>query len=298
MNASVGSFVDALSERFERGHLLVVPFVAFEAVFFLGALAYLLRVSLTEPAASSAFREGTWTLSNYLGILQDEYLLGRLAYSIRLGAVVTAVTVPLGFAYAYATWRSRGPRRVVLLSSVVVALLLSIVIKVYAWVIVLSTEGVVNRMLTATVTDGPVSLVGNEFGVVVGLVYSMLPYVVLTIYSVLVTLDERTLEAARDLGGGRIRSVYEVVVPGAAPGIIAASVICFSWSSVAYAAPVFLGSPSERTVAVETGRILIDNFDWARAAALGVTSVVVVLSTAALGLGIYVVWARRRSTSR
>lgn len=284
---------DLLAERSRMGtKALVLPFVAFEAVFFFGAVAYLVRVSLAEPATSSAFTQGTWTVSNYVSVLNDRYLIERLFYSVRLGSVVTAVTVPVGFVYAYAAWRSEGTRRVVILSSVVVALLLSIVIKVYAWVIVLSPEGVANRLLTATVTEGPVSLIGNDFGVTVGLVYSMLPYVVLSIYTVLVTLDEKALEAARDLGGGRVRSVYEVVLPGAAPGIAAASVICFSWSSVAYAAPVFLGSPSERTVAVETGRILIENFQWARAAALGVVSVVVVLSAVGVGISGYVAWRR------
>jgi len=270
----------------DRHGLLVLPFVAFEAVFFVGAVAYLARVSLAEPAASAAFVEGTWTVSNYVDVLTDGYLLGRLVYSLRLGATVTVVTVPVGFLYAYAAWRARGARRVVLLSSVVVALLLSIVIKVYAWVILLSANGIVNRALM-TVADGRLELLGGETGVVIGLVYSMLPYVVLTVYSVLATVDERGLEAARDLGAGRLRSVYEEVVPEAAPGIAAATVICFSWSSVAYAAPVFLGSPSERTVAVETGRILVDSFDWARAAALGVTSVAAVLSAVAVAWVVY-----------
>jgi len=289
-------FASAVAGRLSarRAPLLALPFLAFETVFFLGAVAYLVRVSLAEPAASSAFVEGTWTVSNYADVLSDGYLVGRLLYSVRLGAVVTAVTVPLGFLYAYAAWRARGSRRVVLLSSVVVALLLSIVIKVYAWVILLSAEGIVNRLLTSTVAEGSVSFLGNDLGVVIGLAYSMLPYVVLTVYSVLVTLDERSLAAARDLGAGRLRSVYEAVLPGAAPGVAAAAVVCFSWSSVAYAAPVFLGSPSERTVAVETSRLLVDSFDWARAAALGVTSVVAVLLTAGAGVAAYTA-ARRWS---
>lgn len=277
--------------------LVVLPFVFFELVFFVGAVAYLVRVSLAEPAPSAAFTEGTWTVSNYVDVLADGYLLGRLGYSLSLGTVVTAVTVPVGFLYAYAAWRARGITKVTLLSSVVVSLLLSIVIKVYAWVILLSTDGAFNRILTVTVIEEPVTLVGNDFAVVVGLVYSMLPYVVLTIYSVLVTVDERALEAARDLGAGRVRSVREVVVPEAVPGIAAAAVICFSWSSVAYAAPVFLGSPSERTVAVETGRILIDNFDWAKAAALGVVSVVSVLTVVATVFLIWSVWRRFRGLS-
>jgi spermidine/putrescine transport system permease protein len=290
------SVTDTVSEKVPApsSKSLVLPFVAFELILFFGAGAYLFRVSLAEPAASSAFRQGTWTISNYLDVLSDEYLLGRLTYSIRLGALVTVVTVPTGFVYSYASWRAEGRRRMALLSAVVVALLLSIVIKVYAWVILLSPEGVLNRLLVSTVSDTPVELLGNEFSVVVGLVYSMLPYVVLTIYSVLVTLDERSIDAARDLGAGKIRSVYEVVLPGAVPGVIAAAVICFSWSSVAYAAPTFLGSPSERTVAVETGRLFTENFDWARAAALGVTSVVAVLSAAGVGLFGYAAWRRYR----
>ncbi|MCX2819102.1 ABC transporter permease [Haladaptatus sp. F3-133] len=294
MRGSFRSSLDLLYDKLSgvSAGALVVPFVVFETVLFLGAGVYLLRVSLAEPTALSAFEEGTWTVSNYLDVMTDEYLMGRLSYSIRLGAVVTAVTVPLGFVYAYAAWRAEGRRKITLLSGVLVALLISIVIKVYAWVILLSPEGVINRLLVGTVTDSPVSLLGNSFGVVVGLVYSMLPYVVLTVYSVLATLDERSIEAARDLGAGRLRSVYEVVLPGAAPGVIAASVVCFSWSSVAYAAPVFLGSPSERTVAVEVGRLFTQSFDWSHAAALGVISMVAILSTAGAGTLTYTAWRR------
>jgi len=277
--------------REDRRRLFVLPFVLFETVFFFAAVLYLFRVSLAEPVPSAAFSPGTWTVENYYDVLTDEYLIGRLLYSIQLGAVVTAVTVPIGFLYAYACWRADGRRRTLLLSSVVVALLLSIVIKVYAWVILLSAEGVINRVLFEPLLGEPLSLVGNDFGVVVGLVYSMLPYVVLAMYSVLVTLDESVLEAARDLGAGRVRSVYEAILPGALPGILAAAVICFSWSSVAYAAPAFLGSPAERTVAVETGRFLIDSFDWAKAAALGVVSVVGVLSSATAFWLLYRGWS-------
>ncbi len=265
----------------DRPVLLVVPVVAFELVVFAGALVYLLRLSLTRSAVSGAYAAGTWTLTNYGALLADGYLQGRLLYSLGLGVVVTAVTLVLGFVYAYAAARADGVRRTVLLGAVLVELLLSIVIKVYAWVPLLAPEGTVNAVFVGLgVVDAPLRLLGSDVGVVVGLVYSMLPYVVLPTYATLATMDTTTVAAARDLGASRLQSVRAVVVPQATPGLLAGGVTAFAWSTVAFAAPTILGSPSQATVANEAARFVDVTYDWPRAAALSVEAVVAVVLVA------------------
>jgi spermidine/putrescine transport system permease protein len=267
--------------------LLVVPVVAFELLVFVAALAYLLRLSLYRSAVDGAFAAGTWTLANYAALLADGYLQGRLLYSLGLGGTVTLVTLVLGFVYAYAAARATGRWRAVLLGAVLVELLLSIVIKVYAWVPLLAPEGTVNVVLVGLgAVDAPVRLLGTDTGVVIGLVYSMLPYVVLPTYATLATMDWATVAAARDLGASRPRSVLAVVVPQATPGLLAGGVTAFAWSTVAFAAPAVLGSPAQATVAGEAARFVDVTYDWPRAAALSVEAVVVVVFVAALAVAL------------
>lgn len=271
--------ISVARDRFgNRAGLLVLPIVAFELVVFVGALLYLLRMSFYASTPNGLYQPGTWTLDNYAQLMTDSYLQGRLLFSLQLGAVVTAITLVVGFVYAYAAWRAEGRFRAVLLGAVLVELLISIVIKVYAWVPLLSPNGTVNSLLVGggLITE-PLALLGTEIGVVIGLVYSMLPYVVLAVYAVLTSLDWSLVEAARDLGASRPRSVLEIVVPQAIPGLLAGGITAFSWSTVAFAAPSILGSPSERTVASEASRFVNTTFDWPRAAALGVEAVIVVV---------------------
>lgn len=269
-----------------RDRLLVAPVLMFEVVVFLGAILYLVRLSLYVPADVAPYRPGTWTLSNYANVLTDPLLQSRLVYSLLLGAVVTAITLVLGFVYAYAAWRASGRKRLLLLGAVLVELLISIVIKVFVWVPILSPEGTVNDALQAVgIITESLALVNNDIGVVIGLVYSMFPYVVLAVYAVLSTLDWATVEAARDLGASRVRSVLSVVVPQAVPGLVAGGITAFAWSTVAYAAPTVLGSKAQHTVASDANRF-ITNFEWPRAAALGVEAVVVVVLVVALALAV------------
>jgi spermidine/putrescine transport system permease protein len=271
----------------DRPALLVVPVVAFELVVFVGALAYLLRLSLSRSVVDGAYAAGTWTVANYAALLGDAYLQGRLLYSLGLGGTVTLLTLVLGFVYAYAAARADGRRRAVLLGAVLVELLLSIVIKVYAWVPLLAPEGAVNAVLLGLgAVREPLRLLGTDAGVVVGLVYSMLPYVVLPTYATLATMDWTTVAAARDLGASRPRSVLAVVVPQATPGLLAGGVTAFAWSTVAFAAPAVLGSPAQSTVAGEAARFVDVTYDWPRAAALSVEAVVVVVFVAACAVAL------------
>lgn len=280
--------ISVARDRFgDRAGLLVVPIVGFELAVFAGALLYLLRMSFYASTPDRLYQPGTWTLDNYAQLVTDGYLQGRLLFSLQLGAVVTAITLIVGFVYAYAAWRADGRFRAVLLGAVLVELLISIVIKVYAWVPLLAPNGTINSLLVGggLVAD-PIELLGTEIGVVIGLVYSMLPYVVLAVYAVLTSLDWALVEAARDLGASRPRSVLEIVVPQAMPGLLGGGITAFSWSTVAFAAPSILGSPSERTVASEAGRFVNTTFDWPRAAALGIEAVVVVVLVIGVTVGL------------
>jgi spermidine/putrescine transport system permease protein len=256
----------------------MVPLAVFETVFFVIPLLYLVRLSLYEPTSSGAYAEGTWAITSYVNVLTSPFLHEILLFTFKLAVVSTVITVAIGFAYAYAVWRSSGIRQTILLFAMVLPLLTTLVAKLYAWVLLLTPNGTINQWLIgAGLVNQPLTLMNNFLGTIIGQVYICLPYAVLAIYSVMSTLEWDTVEAAHDLGASRPRAVLEVVVPGAMPGIAVATVITWAWGVGAYAAPSLLGSSSERTFAVEVENRLLTQFNWPEASAMALLIFVLVL---------------------
>ena len=153
--------------------------------------------------------------------------------------------------YAYAIWRARGLLRVTLIAGVLVSMFTAIVVKLFAAVLVFSSNGVVNGLLVGTGLVGePLALVNNAVGAVIGQLYIVVPYSVLAVYSVLSTVDESLLEPVRDLGAGRLRAFREVVAPNLAAGLVAATLIAFVVSLQEFVMTLFLSGRDTRTVPV------------------------------------------------
>ncbi len=269
------TIVDRLWAPFEaqsgskRSLLLMSPLILFELLVFVVPFVILVRISVSEQAQSLPYAEGTLTLASYVEVLQSGLLQGIIVYSFKLGVIATVITVLLATFYAYATWRADGLRKSALLFSVVLPLLTTLVIKTYAWVPLLAPSGTANNLLLAVgLLGSPIQVVPNTLGVVVGQVYIVFPYAMLAIYSVLSTVEWELVEAARDLGAGRVRSFFEVVLPEIMPGITVATIISFAWSVGAYSAPALLGAGSDRPFALEVQEQMLLNFNWPVATAL------------------------------
>lgn len=263
-----------------RPELLLAPLVLFELAFFIVPLVLMFRVALYEQTNAGAYVPGTVTLANFQEVILSSHFQDIIFFSLKFAVLVTAIAVVISTYYAYAIWRSDGLMQNVLLFAVVVTLLTTLVVRLFSILLLLSPVGVVNQLLMAIqLLREPVLLVTNLFGATVGQVYTMFPYTVLSIYSVLATIDWRKVEAANDLGAGELRAFYEIVLPQLMPGIAVASVISFAWSFGAYAAPFLLGASSQQTAAMEVYRLMISRFNWPLATALSFVVLVVVLAS-------------------
>lgn len=261
--------------------LLMAPLIAFELLIFVVPFVLLLRISLAQDPDALPYAEGTWTLEAYATVLTDGTLWSIVGYSFQIGVVVTIVSVTLGLLYAYAIWRSSGLLKSVLLFSVVVPLLTTLVIRTYSFRPLLSRSGTVNEvLLSANVISEPLHIYPDFAAVVIGQTYIVLPYAVLAIYSVLATMNWDIVEAAQDLGASRPRSVLEVVVPQAMPGIIVAAVISFAWSVGSYAAPGLLDNPV--TFAIHVEDLILSEYRYPEAAALSVVMLLLMLLSIAI----------------
>ena len=252
--------------------------------FFLFPLAYLLAVSF---ANRSPYGTVDWTLglANYARAFQPLYLEVYWR-SFWMALLTTGLCVVLGFPVAY-TLALRVSKRwkSALLLLVVIPFWTSFLIRTYAWMIILRSEGVVNNVLLALhIIHEPLHLLYTPLAVMVGLVYGELPFMILPLYAVLQKLDPVLLEAAQDLGATRWPTFLRVTLPLSAPGLVAGSILVFIASVGAFITPDLLGGA--RTMMV--GNLIQNQFAVARdqpfgsAVAFLLTFVVLVLVGAGL----------------
>ena len=276
-NQFVTRFDRGIRERFSVARLLLIPLIVLEIGAFVAPFVYLVRISLYERSRVEFYDPGTWGFGAYADVLTNELLHDLFFVTLRIASIATVVTLAIGLFYAYALWRADGWLKTLLLIAMVLPLLTTLVVKLYAWVLLLAPLGVINEFLVnAGVIAEPLPLMSNTLGVVVGLTYTTIPYAALPIYSVLENMDWEVVEAARDLGAGRVRSFVEIVIPQAVPGIIVSTVLTLVWNFGAYAAPGLLGSGSETMLAQEIEYYLF-NFDWPMAAALSIVMLAFVI---------------------
>jgi spermidine/putrescine transport system permease protein len=268
---------------------LIAPLLLFDLLVFVAPFGLLLRISLSERQPARAYAEGTWSTGGYEYLLDPSNTLASvLGFTFAFAVVVTVLSVAVATLYAHAMWRANGALRIVLTAGALVSMFTAIVVKLFAAILVISPDGVLNAALVGSgLLSEPLRLVNNAAGAVIGQLYIVVPYSVLAVYSVLSTVDESLIEAARDLGASGPSAFREVVVPHAVPGMLVAGVISFTWSVGSYAAPLLLGSGSERTAGIAVSDLLLREFDWPAAAALAITvtlSVVVALLATRAGL--------------
>jgi len=238
--------------------LLLLPCLAVLVVFFVLSQALMFEASLGRRAAYGGI-ERAWSASNYLRALEPLYLV-ILARSFVLAAATTLLSLLLAYPVAY--WIGlRAPERwrSALLVLVILPFWTSFLVRMYAWIFLLRSEGLINTLLVALGLPA-LDLLYNDFAVLLGQVYGELPFMILPLYASMARLDPSLLEAASDLGAGPLRRLLRVTLPLTRPGVVAGSLLVFIPSLGAFLAPDLLGGA--RTVYI--GNLIQSQFAVAR----------------------------------
>jgi ABC-type spermidine/putrescine transport system permease subunit I len=262
--------------------LLVAPAGVLLALFLAGPLLLLVRVSLFAPATGRGFYQpDTWTAENYRALARDPYFREVFAFTVPLALGVTALVLLIAYPLALFVHGLPPRRKALALAAVVLPKLASMLVGVYGLQALLSGTGPVNRLLVALgIVGEPLALTRNLVGVVVGEVYLLLPYAVLTLAVTLGRIDPGLVPAARGLGASPGQAFRRVTLPLSVPGLVAAGQLTLVWALGAFVGPLLLGGPSEVTLAVEVHRQAVENNRWPRGAA----TAVVLIGTFALTL--------------
>lgn len=263
----------------DRERLRAVAFLAPTALFLLAAfvipLVLLLGVSARGPEGLS--------FDAYARLLGDDYYRRVIWNSLRLALLTTIFTLAIGYPAAFALARARGLLRSVLLSSLFLPLAASVIVKAFAWTILLRSDGVVNRILLATgLVHAPIRMIFTETALIVGSVNIFLPFMILPIYAVVTQLDPRLPEAAATLGAAPVAAFLRVTAPLTLPGVIAGVALVFSLSVSAYVVPTLLIGERYPTLASTIAKAYLLANEPAFGAAAGVVLLAIALTVVTL----------------
>jgi putative spermidine/putrescine transport system permease protein len=238
-----GAIVDAWA-------LLALPGLVFLALFFVMPLVRMAARSVTDPGPA-----------NYQVFVESSLYVKVLWTTIRTSLIVTAACLLLGYAFAYAMHHAGRKTQAVLAAVVLIPFWSSLLVRTYAWTVLLQDSGVINSMLMRIgLIDQPLALMRNTLGVTIGMTHILLPFMVLPIYATMRRIDPDLVPAAEGLGARPWMAFRRVFLPLSLPGVFAGSLLVFVLALGFYITPALLGSPqnamfSELVVNMVTERL-------------------------------------------
>ncbi|WP_028238603.1 ABC transporter permease subunit [Stutzerimonas azotifigens] len=276
--------------RLNSGRRLVigVPFV-WLFLFFMLPFFIVLKISFAEAdVAIPPYTEivsyaeqqlqVVLNLGNYLFLTEDELYLAAYLGSLKIALISTLLCLLIGYPMAYAIARARKDLQTVLLLLIMMPTWTAILIRVYAWMGILSSNGILNEFLLGIgLIDQPLRILNTDVAVYIGIVYSYLPFMVLPLYANLVKHDLSLLEAAADLGARNLASFWKITVPLSKNGIIAGCMLVFIPAVGEFVIPELLGGPETLMIGKVLWQEFFNNRDWPVASALAVVMLAILI---------------------
>ena len=257
---------------------LVGPATVFVAAGLLLPLAILFRYSLNTMDARRIMHEA-FSPANYLKFFADPYYLGVLWTTLRVAALCTLICLVMALPLAYVLARTQTRFKNVLIMLVVLPLFVGNAVRAAGWMTIFGSRGFLNvTLMQLGIIHEPLEIMYTETAVVAGIIAVNLPYMVLTLQSVIEGINRNVEEAAFSLGAGPATMFRRVLLPLSLPGILAGTILTFILSMNAYATPVLLGGPKFRMMGpLIYGQFQLNNWPFGASAAF-------ILMTATLGL--------------
>ena len=222
---------------------LVGPATVYVGLGIVVPLAILLRYSLNQFVPGK-FMVDALTIENYVKFFTDIYYTAVLIRTVRVALITTIVCLAMGFPLAYVLARTQTRYKSLLIMLVVLPLFIGNAVRAAGWMVAFGNKGVINASLMGVgVLSEPIEIMFTEGAVIVGITAVNLPFMVLTLQSVIEGIDRSVEEAAFNLGATPWRMAERVLFPLAMPGVLAGTILTFILAMNAYATPVLLGGP-------------------------------------------------------
>ena len=271
-----------------RSLVIAVPWL-WLLLFFLIPFVIVLKISFAETRwlgtppytplfewVSGQYLQVKVSVANYMFLLSDSLYAKAFLSSVKVAAVSTLFCLLIGYPMAYAIARAEANWRNTLLLLVILPFWTSFLLRVYAWIGLLSNQGVINQLLMAMGFE-PIVMLQTDFAMYIGIVYSYLPFMILPLYSNLEKHDQTLLEAAVDLGCRPFKAFLRITLPLSLPGVIAGSMLVFIPAVGEFVVPRLLGG----TDSLMIGRVLWDEYflnrNWPVASSVAIALLLVLV---------------------
>ena len=280
----------SLSRRLPKGrHFVIgVPFL-WLFLFFLLPFIIVLKISFAEAAVAIPPYTDVYTwvegklsvvinLGNYIFLSEDDLYLSAYLGSLKMAFFSTLLCLLIGYPMAYAIARADKEMQTVFLLLIMMPTWTAILIRVYAWMGILSNNGLLNGFLQSVgLIDEPLQILNTNLAVYIGVVYSYLPFMILPLFANLVKHDPSLLEAASDLGSSTFNSFWKITVPLSKNGIIAGCMLVFIPVVGEFVIPELLGGPETLMIGKVLWQEFFNNRDWPVASALAVVMLAILI---------------------
>src|SRR5438477_5991430 len=252
---------------------LLLPLAALFVAFFVAPLIVLVALSLHADTATA-----TWTAANYVKFFTDRFNYSILWDTLLLGVKATLVCLVFGYPIAWICARASARWQSVLVFLVILPILTSVVVRTFAWIVILGRQGVLNQVALALhLTQEPLRLLYTEPGVIMVLAQVQMPLMVLPILAVLTKADPNLADASRALGAGEWRTLWRVIVPLSLPGIIAGCILTYSACVTAFVTQTLIGGARLIYMPLDIYQQAIGANNWPFAAAISIIFMMAVL---------------------
>jgi putrescine transport system permease protein len=217
-------------------------------------------------------------LSNYAMLAGDELYIAAYLGSLKMALISTVLCLLIGYPMAYAIASARKEMQTVLVLLIMMPTWTAILIRVYAWMGILSNNGLLNGFLMSMGwINEPLQILNTNLAVYIGVVYSYLPFMILPLYANLVKHDNSLLEAASDLGSSTFNSFWKITIPLSKNGIVAGCMLVFSPVVGEFVIPELLGGPETLMIGKVLWQEFFNNRDWPVASALAVVMLLILI---------------------
>lgn len=252
--------------------LLLAPALLLLLGMFLVPIGWFLVASLQELGGLAEI------LEEADAVLLSGAVGGALVNTLWISAVVTALVLVIGYPVSYAMSRASGLAFTLLLLCIVLPYFTSTIVRTYAWMVLLGRNGLINQLLLGLgLVREPVQLLYNRTGVIIGMTYVLLPYMVLTLYAAMKAVDMRLLQAAESMGATPLQVFARVFMPLTLHGVVAGVLITFILALGFFVTPALMGGPGDMMIAMLIEREVELTQNWPGAALMTIVLLVVTL---------------------
>lgn len=266
------------------------PSLIFLALF-LSAILMLLLCSFYKFVQPGIF-ELRFTLDNYICFLTEPSYLRVLYRTIKIAVIATVLSLVIGYPISYIIARSRSPfvRKLCVLTTLI-SLLSSVLVRLFSWRLILSRTGLINQVLRLLGFSDLHSFLRTESAVTIGLISFLVPFVVLNLAGIIKRIDPDLEAAAKSLGANEVVTFFKITLPLSMPGIVAASLLCYSLGMSAFIIPLMLGGDRAKLIA----NIIYDQFLFIANFPMGSTGAAILLAISLIVIVTYQKLIRRYS---